>query len=158
MVSEGVNVRSVGNTQLLNETALIEALNLKFAIEWRAGNRAAAATCLTDMPPRTEEGEFVFASIMSPIAQTCRWRATMLSNFRARSGYAAQSSANKRRDEPHRCFCQASISPHAESVSTRNIRKSSSPLLQIRGKSATREICLLSLACSITILQPMFSL
>ncbi|KAI6206463.1 Tetratricopeptide repeat protein 30 [Aphelenchoides besseyi] len=55
LVSEGVEVRSVGNTLLLNETALIEALNLKFAIEYRAKNFDKAAMCLTDMPPRSEE-------------------------------------------------------------------------------------------------------
>jgi tetratricopeptide repeat protein 30 len=55
MVSEGMEVRSVGNSLLLNETALIEALNLKFAIEYRAKNTEKAAVCLTDMPPRSEE-------------------------------------------------------------------------------------------------------
>jgi hypothetical protein len=55
MASEGIDVRSVGNTLLLNETALIEALNLKFAIEYRAKNMEKAATCLSDMPPRSEE-------------------------------------------------------------------------------------------------------
>lgn len=55
MASEGIDVRSVGNTLILNETALIEALNLKFAIEYRAGNMKKAAVCLSDMPPRSEE-------------------------------------------------------------------------------------------------------
>jgi tetratricopeptide repeat protein 30 len=55
MVSEGIDVRSVGNTLLLNETALIEALNLKFAIEYRAKNMDNAMVCLSDMPPRSEE-------------------------------------------------------------------------------------------------------
>lgn len=38
MVTEGIEVRSVGNTLLLHETALIEACNLKFAIEYKLKN------------------------------------------------------------------------------------------------------------------------
>uniref|UniRef100_A0A914DBA8 Tetratricopeptide repeat protein 30 n=1 Tax=Acrobeloides nanus TaxID=290746 RepID=A0A914DBA8_9BILA len=55
MVTEGMDVRSVGNTLLLHETALVEACNLKFAIEYRLKNVDAAAEALTDMPPRSEE-------------------------------------------------------------------------------------------------------
>jgi len=32
--AEGIDVRSVGNTQALKETALIEAFNLKAALEY----------------------------------------------------------------------------------------------------------------------------
>jgi hypothetical protein len=39
MVTEGIEVRSVGNTLLLHETALIEACNLKAAIEYKLKNR-----------------------------------------------------------------------------------------------------------------------
>lgn len=38
MVTEGIEIRSVGNTQLLHETALIEACTLKFAIEYKLKN------------------------------------------------------------------------------------------------------------------------
>lgn len=38
MATEGLEVRSVGNTMLLHETALIEACNLKFAIEYKLKN------------------------------------------------------------------------------------------------------------------------
>ncbi|CAJ0565386.1 unnamed protein product, partial [Mesorhabditis spiculigera] len=55
MVTEGLDVRSVGNSLLLHETALIEACNLKFAIEYRLKNLDAASEALTDMPPRSEE-------------------------------------------------------------------------------------------------------
>lgn len=55
MLSEGGDVRSVGNSLLLNETALIEALNLRFAIEYKQREFERAAGCLTDMPPRSEE-------------------------------------------------------------------------------------------------------
>jgi tetratricopeptide repeat protein 30 len=48
-------VRSVGNTNVLKETALIEAFNLKAAIEYMMKNYAQAAEALTDMPPRTTE-------------------------------------------------------------------------------------------------------
>lgn len=54
-VTEGIDVRSVGNTQLLHETALVEAFNLKAAIEYQLKNIEAAQEALTDMPPRQEE-------------------------------------------------------------------------------------------------------
>lgn len=53
--SDGVEVKSVGNTQTLRETALIEAFNLKAAIEFSMKNTSAAREALLDMPPRDEE-------------------------------------------------------------------------------------------------------
>lgn len=53
--SEGVEVKSVGNSQTLRETALIEAFNLKGAIEYTMNNYASAREALLDMPPRNEE-------------------------------------------------------------------------------------------------------
>ena len=53
--SDGVEVKSVGNTQTLKETALIEAFNLKAAIEYSMKNVGAAKEALLDMPPRNEE-------------------------------------------------------------------------------------------------------
>ena len=38
MTTEGIEVRSVGNTLTLHETALIEAFNLKAAIEYQLKN------------------------------------------------------------------------------------------------------------------------
>ncbi|XP_064469496.1 intraflagellar transport protein 70A-like [Ornithodoros turicata] len=55
MATEGIDVRSVGNTATLHETALVEAFNLKAAIEYRLQNAEAAREALTDMPPRSEE-------------------------------------------------------------------------------------------------------
>ncbi|XP_002121747.2 intraflagellar transport protein 70A-like [Ciona intestinalis] len=55
MTTEGIDVRSVGNTILLKETALVEAFNLKAAIEYQLKNYEAAGEALTDMPPRSEE-------------------------------------------------------------------------------------------------------
>ncbi|CAK8691356.1 intraflagellar transport protein 70A-like [Clavelina lepadiformis] len=55
MTTEGIDVRSVGNTVLLKETALVEAFNLKAAIEYQLKNYDAAGEALTDMPPRSEE-------------------------------------------------------------------------------------------------------
>ena len=61
--TEGVEVRSVGNSAVLKETCLIEALNLKAAIEYEMKNTepakvvtdsSAAKEALTDMPPRSE--------------------------------------------------------------------------------------------------------
>jgi len=54
MSTEGIDVRSVGNTLGLHETALVEAFNLKAAIEFLSGNNEAASEALTDMPPRLE--------------------------------------------------------------------------------------------------------
>ena len=53
--AEGVEVKSVGNTQILKETALIEAFNMKAAIEYVNKDFAAAKQALLDMPPRNEE-------------------------------------------------------------------------------------------------------
>lgn len=53
---DGLEVRSVGNSQVLKETALIEAFNLKAAIEMVLKNNAAVAEALADMPPRCIPG------------------------------------------------------------------------------------------------------
>lgn len=53
--TDGVDVRSVGNSQTLKETALIEAFNLKAAIEYQLKNYDAAKEALSDMPPRSEQ-------------------------------------------------------------------------------------------------------
>lgn len=50
----GLAARSVGNTGVLKETALIEAFNLKCAIEYMMKNQEAARDALNDMPPRDE--------------------------------------------------------------------------------------------------------
>lgn len=55
MTTEGIEVRSVGNTKVLHETALIEAFNLKAGIEHQLKNFDSAQEALTDMPPRAEE-------------------------------------------------------------------------------------------------------
>ncbi|NXY50563.1 TT30A protein, partial [Ceuthmochares aereus] len=55
VTAEGIDVRSVGNTLLLHRTALVEAFNLKAAIEYQLRNLKAAQEALTDMPPRAEE-------------------------------------------------------------------------------------------------------
>ncbi|CAD5123521.1 DgyrCDS11860 [Dimorphilus gyrociliatus] len=55
MTTEGIDVRSVGNTLTLHETQLVEAFNLKAAIEYLLKNYDAAREALTDMPPRSEE-------------------------------------------------------------------------------------------------------
>ncbi|XP_008056431.1 tetratricopeptide repeat protein 30B [Carlito syrichta] len=55
MTTEGVDVRSVGNTLVLHQTALVEAFNLKAAIEYQLKNYEVAQQTLTDMPPRAEE-------------------------------------------------------------------------------------------------------
>jgi len=38
MTTEGIDVRSVGNSLILHETALVEAFNLKAAIEYQLKN------------------------------------------------------------------------------------------------------------------------
>jgi tetratricopeptide repeat protein 30 len=52
--TEGMDVRSVGNTAALRQTALIEAFNLKAALEYGLKNYDAAREALSDMPPRSE--------------------------------------------------------------------------------------------------------
>eukprot|EP00002_Diphylleia_rotans_P030417 TRINITY_DN624_c0_g1_i1.p1 TRINITY_DN624_c0_g1~~TRINITY_DN624_c0_g1_i1.p1 ORF type:complete len:588 (+),score=134.86 TRINITY_DN624_c0_g1_i1:261-2024(+) len=53
--ADGVEAHSVGNTSVLLETALIEAFNLKAAIEYLMKNEEAAREALANMPPRAEE-------------------------------------------------------------------------------------------------------
>lgn len=50
----GLQARSVGNTGALRETALVEAFNLKAAIEYIMKNQEAAKDALNDMPPRDD--------------------------------------------------------------------------------------------------------
>lgn len=45
----------MGNTPVLRETALVEAFNLKAAIEFNTKNLEAAREALSDMPPRGED-------------------------------------------------------------------------------------------------------
>ncbi|XP_058231576.1 intraflagellar transport protein 70A isoform X2 [Hemibagrus wyckioides] len=55
MTTEGIEVKSVGNTLVLHESALIEAFNMKAAIEYQLKKYNDAQEALTDMPPRSEE-------------------------------------------------------------------------------------------------------
>ncbi|XP_030197290.1 intraflagellar transport protein 70A [Gadus morhua] len=57
MTTEGVEVRSVGNTLTLQQTALIEAFNLKAAVQFQLRNLEGAQDALTDMPPPDRRGE-----------------------------------------------------------------------------------------------------
>jgi tetratricopeptide repeat protein 30 len=50
----GLQARSVGNTGVLRETALVEAFNLKAAVEYQMKSLDAARDALNDMPPRDE--------------------------------------------------------------------------------------------------------
>ncbi|KAJ8325433.1 Tetratricopeptide repeat protein 30A [Batrachochytrium dendrobatidis] len=54
MATEGIDLRSVGNSQMLHETYLVEVFNLKAAIEYHLKNYEGAREALTDMPPRQE--------------------------------------------------------------------------------------------------------
>jgi len=53
--TDGIDVRSVGNSTVLRETALVEAFNLKAAVEYSMDNLKGAKEALSDMPPRKEE-------------------------------------------------------------------------------------------------------
>eukprot|EP00903_Cladosiphon_okamuranus_P016120 g14876.t1 len=53
--TDGIDVRSVGNSQVLQETCLVEAFNLRAAIEHTRKNYEMAAEALSDMPPRREQ-------------------------------------------------------------------------------------------------------
>ncbi|CAI8024711.1 Tetratricopeptide repeat protein 30A [Geodia barretti] len=55
MQTEGVDIRSVGNSSVLHGTQLVETFNLRAAIEYQLKNFDAAQDALTDMPPRAEE-------------------------------------------------------------------------------------------------------
>ncbi|KAH9548938.1 hypothetical protein CY35_11G113200 [Sphagnum magellanicum] len=52
---EGMELCSVGNSRTLKDSALVEAFNLKAAIEYINGDFDAAKEALIDMPPRVEE-------------------------------------------------------------------------------------------------------
>ncbi len=51
--TEGIDIQSVGNTQTLHETALVEAFNLKAAIEYCLRNGAPPDSALVAPPPFT---------------------------------------------------------------------------------------------------------
>ncbi|CAM9389748.1 unnamed protein product [Sphacelaria rigidula] len=53
--TDGIDVRSVGNSQVLQETCLVEAFNLRAAIEHTRKNYEMAMEALSDMPPRREQ-------------------------------------------------------------------------------------------------------
>eukprot|EP00771_Trimastix_marina_P002712 gnl/Trimastix_PCT/3867.p1 GENE.gnl/Trimastix_PCT/3867~~gnl/Trimastix_PCT/3867.p1 ORF type:complete len:600 (+),score=237.63 gnl/Trimastix_PCT/3867:171-1802(+) len=53
--TEGIEVRSVGNSQTLHETAMVEAFNLRAAIDYDLRQVNQAREALWDMPPRSEE-------------------------------------------------------------------------------------------------------
>lgn len=53
--TDGIDVRSVGNSIVLMETCLVEAFNLKAAIEFCMGSHDTAKEALSDMPPREEQ-------------------------------------------------------------------------------------------------------
>merc|ERR1719409_744196 len=53
--TDNIDVRSVGNSSVLRETSLVEAFNLKAAVEYNMKNPSAAKEALSDMPPRQEE-------------------------------------------------------------------------------------------------------
>uniref|UniRef100_A0A669CP66 Tetratricopeptide repeat protein 30 n=1 Tax=Oreochromis niloticus TaxID=8128 RepID=A0A669CP66_ORENI len=55
MTTEGIDIHSVGNTLVLHQSALIEAFNLKAAINYELKNLKTAQEALTDMPPRSDE-------------------------------------------------------------------------------------------------------
>ncbi|KAF1779373.1 Tetratricopeptide repeat-containing domain [Phytophthora cactorum] len=52
---QNADVKSVRNSTVLRETALVEAFNLKAAIEYEMKNYKGARDALLDMPPRQEE-------------------------------------------------------------------------------------------------------
>ena len=52
--ADGIEVRSVGNSPVLQETYLVEAFNLKAAIGFSLKNLEGAKEALSDMPPRLE--------------------------------------------------------------------------------------------------------
>ena len=53
------------HSQVLKESALIEAFNLKGAIEYNMKNYEAAREAMADAPPRTEEE-------LDPVSPACR--------------------------------------------------------------------------------------
>ncbi|CAM9795328.1 unnamed protein product [Ectocarpus sp. 6 AP-2014] len=53
--TDGIDVRSVGNSQVLQETCLVEAFNLRAAIEQTRKDYEMAVEALSDMPPRREQ-------------------------------------------------------------------------------------------------------
>lgn len=62
MATEGLEVRSVGNTLTLYETALIEAFNLKAAIEYQMKNGEYSVTPKSNVFSMREDHNF-FANL-----------------------------------------------------------------------------------------------
>ncbi|KAI3387051.1 hypothetical protein SNEBB_001270 [Seison nebaliae] len=55
LITDGMDSASVGNTAVLRESKLVEAFNLKAAIEYELENFKDAREAFTDMPPRNIE-------------------------------------------------------------------------------------------------------
>jgi len=53
--TEGSECKSVGNSSILEGTQLIQAFNLKAAIQFKEGNLEGCKESLTDLPPRSEQ-------------------------------------------------------------------------------------------------------
>ncbi|XP_029654076.2 tetratricopeptide repeat protein 30A-like [Octopus sinensis] len=53
--SDGIDMQSVGNSLILYDSAIVEAFNLKAAIEYQLSNIQAAKEAISDIPPRLEE-------------------------------------------------------------------------------------------------------
>lgn len=49
LTTEGIDIHSVGNTLVLHQTALVEAFNLKAAIEYQRKNRKRARLLVSHM-------------------------------------------------------------------------------------------------------------
>lgn len=75
----------MGNSQALKESALVEALNLRAAIEMGMGNMAGARAALDDLPPRREEE-------IDPVSGGCLWFGVP-AGVRLRGGLAHASEA-----------------------------------------------------------------
>ena len=130
--TEGIDVRSVGNSLVLKETALIEAFNLKAAIEFQMKNYDAAREALSDMPPR---GEGTAARPCVVLVVHLPWlyltmAAPHTRRGGARPGVAAQHGAHEHGEPPRPGLPQAQL-PHPEpALPAGDLRQPSAALLQ----------------------------
>lgn len=74
MTTEGIDVRSVGNSMTLHETALVEAFNLKAAIEYQLKNcKYTAKLCITTVFPFSFIHHFIYPHLSGVLGMFSLW-------------------------------------------------------------------------------------
>lgn len=123
MQTEGIEVRSVGNTLTLHETSLTEAFNLKAAIEFQLKNRKywidGRGFCI-------KTGIFSWSSSWGSYRHATKGR------IRTRRSHSPQSGPSKFRAKSNRGLWKTAVFAATKPVSSGNVCQLVAPLLPAR--------------------------